>query len=170
MRAVAAAVLFAVILSGCASGPGPGAVTGTDAASSEGSVGVGVPTHRADLNAVDSLGSTPDQALYSYVDAHSAGRWQDAHALFATPKAPLTELAAEWEASDASISDLVIHETRIVEPSKALCRVTYRTVGFSSLEGDDATRTPVVVPEPGEWWVMDLQEGGWKYSPRGPND
>ena len=170
MRLLVVTAMFAVILSGCATTPGPDAVTEPESASTESSAGASVPSHREDLTAVDSLGNTPDGALRSYVDAYNAGRWQDAYALFASPKAPVDELAAEWQDADAPWLDLAIHETRIVEPYKALCRVTFRTVGFSSLEGDAATRTPVVVPEPGEWWVMDLQEGSWKYSPRGPND
>jgi hypothetical protein len=71
--------------------------------------------------------------------------------------------------------DFVVHETRIVQPNRALVRVTYSTIGFSSLEGlpPEERRTVVVVREPGEWWVLEkaaTDDGVWKVTHKGPYD
>ncbi len=146
----------------------------TSSPSAETSVGASVPADDPTLTRADAAGNTPPDVLLSYVRAWNRTDWKTVYSLTAPPK----ESYASWgPRSDDAVpwDDFQIHETRIVERNRALVRVTYATIGFSSLEGlpDEERRRVVVVRDPGEWWVLvksDLDDATWQVTHKGPLD
>ena len=120
----------------------------------------------------DDAGNFPTDVLLAYVRARNRADWKTAYSLTGPPKANYRFLSRTWANDRVPFDDFVMHETRIVQPDKALVRVTYSTIGFSSLEGvpPEETRRVVVVREPGEWWVLEKQDGRWEVTFRDPLD
>ena len=134
-----------------------------------------VPQDDPSLPRADSAGNTPADTLLAYIRAWNRSDWKTAWSLRAPPKEEYASWARSVSEDVVPWDDFEIHETRIVEPNKALVRVTYSTIGFSSLEGlrPEERRTVVVVREPGEWWVLekgDTDDGVWKVTSKGPSD
>ncbi|MCE5203190.1 MAG: hypothetical protein LLG24_03110 [Actinomycetia bacterium] len=177
MRTLSALVLMsALVLGGCSGVQLPqetGEATPVVSASQDTSLGASVPANDPALSAFDLNGCTPDEVLLAYVRARNRSDWRTAYALVASPKDDYPTQLAIWNDSATPMDDFTIYETRIVEADRALVRVSYSTIGFSSLEGvpPEEQRGLVVVRDPGEWWVLEKQDDGlWAVTFKGPFD
>ncbi len=143
--------------------------------SSATSVGATVPGDDPALPRVDSAGNTPEDVLLAYVRAYNRLDWKTVYSLSASPSTDYSSFARRTGESAVPWDDFKMYETRIVDPNKALVRVTYSTIGFSALEGQtpEEARRLVVVRPPGEWWVLEKgtqDDAVWKVTGKGPND
>jgi hypothetical protein len=165
-------------LAGCTSSVTPGTdddPTRLVAPSAETSIGDAVEQDNPDLPRADFAGNTPDEVVLAYVRATNRQDWKTRWALIAPPKETYAAVAATWEKYPVPYDDFKVHETRVVEPNRALVRVTYSTIGFSAQEGltDEESRGLVVVRDPGEWWVVekgDTDDAVWGVTFKGPQD
>ena len=167
-------LLSLVVLAGCtgAASPTTGPEPTVTPPSTEASAGASVSADDPSLPRVDESGNYPADVLLAYIRAWNRRDWKTAYSLTAPPKEDFAALTAARSADAVPWDDFTIHETRIVAADKALVRVTYATVGFSSLEGlkPEEARRAVVVREPGEWWVLEKHDGLWMVTHKGPND
>jgi hypothetical protein len=133
-----------------------------------------VPADDPTLPRTDAAGNYPTDVLLAFVRAINRGDWKTAYALLAPPKGSYRSLARHWAGNRVPYDDFVVHETRIVAPGKALVRVTYSTIGFSSLEGvPEEQRGVIVIREPGRWWMLvkeDSEPADWQVTFTDPAD
>jgi len=142
--------------------------------STETSVGATVAADNRTLTRVDSAGNTPADVLLAYIRAHNRSDWRTVYSLVASPTSDYPSFALASSENPVPWDDFKMYETRIVEPNKALVRVSYSTIGFSALEGQspDESRRVVVVRPPGEWWVLQKGEADdavWKVTGKSPD-
>jgi hypothetical protein len=171
---------FVLALTGCSNGVTPGAVDDSAknvSASAETSIGATVPQDRAAIPHADSAGNHPEDVLLAYVRATNRQDWKTRWALIAPPKGDYASYAERWDEDPVPYDDFKVHETRVVETTRALVRVTYSTIGFSAMEGltDEESRRLVVAREPGEWWVLEKGDLGdalaiWRVTFKGPQE
>lgn len=162
------ALACVVLIAGCASGRGANPATSAPPAASksdETSIGANVPTDDSAVPRADASGRTPDEVLSEYVRAVNASDWKTARSLHATARTDAT--SATPSDTPQPYEDFVVREVRVVEDDRALVRTTYSTKGVSALDGG---LKPVVVAEPGEWWVMEKSDGLWRVTSKGPWD
>jgi len=161
-----------MLLAGCSSGQNRGAAPnsqGSPPGSAEASVGANVPQDDPSLSRVDAAGNTPEEVLLAYVRAVNSSDAKTAYSLHARGEGDLATGTPEWTEAPQPYEDFVIHEIRVTAADRALARVTYSTQGFSALSSETSL-TPVVVSEPGEWWVIEKSDGLWKVTSKGPWD
>ncbi len=178
MRTRLGFILIAVLLlCGCSPGATSPSDVGRDTLppSRESSVGVSVAPDDPNLPRADSAGNAPADVLFAFVRAWNRSDWETVYSLMAPPKADFESWVGAAADDPVPWDDFAIHETRIVSSKKALVRVTYATIGFSSLEGvpPEEARTVVVVRDPGEWWVLEKgteDDAVWRVTFKGPND
>ncbi len=167
-----------VLLVGCSAGRSASSADGsasTSATSAETSAGANMPSDDAAFPGAAADGNTPADVLTAYIRAWNRSDWKTVYSLTAPPKAAFSSWTKDLSEDAMPYDDFKIHETRIVEKNRALVRVTYATIGFSSLEGlkPEERRTVVVVREPGEWWVLekaDTDDAVWRITPKGSLD
>jgi len=167
-----------LVLAGCSTNATPAATDDSAqgvSPSTETSVGATVPQDTPDLPHADFAGNAPEEVLLAYVRATNRQDWKTRWALLAPPKEDFAAVATAWDEDPVPYDDFTVHEVRVVEPNRALVRVTYATIGFSAMEGLTAEerRKLVIVREPGEWWVLekgDTDDAVWGVTFKGPHD
>jgi hypothetical protein len=172
------ALIPVLLLVGCSGTPTPSAgraTAPTPPQSAETSVGASVPSDDPTLPRADADGNTPEDVLLAYIRAWNRAEWKTAYSLTAPPKGSYASWAKVGWDDAVPWDDFKMYETRIVEPNKALVRVTYSKIGFSALEGlaPEDNRRLGVVREPGEWWVLEKgieDDGVWKVAHKEPYD
>lgn len=171
-------LIASMLLVGCTGGPRTLAGSATRSnppRSTEVSTGAMMPADDPALPRVDSAGNTAQDVLLAYIRAQNRSDWRTVYSLVASPTGDYASFARRSSEDAVPWDDFEMYETRIVEPNKALVRVSYSTIGFSALEGQspEQSRRVVVVRAPGEWWVLEKRETDdavWKVTSKGPND
>lgn len=169
------ALVTAMLLAGCSPSPTPPASRTTDSTpprTTETSAGTSVQADDPSLPRADDAGNYPAEVLLAYIRARNRSDLKTAYSLTAPPKGDYASWTDSWSEDAVPWDDFTTHETRIIEPNRALVRVTYSTIGFSALEGvpPEDSRRLVVIREPGEWWVLEKHDGLWKVTFKGPRD
>lgn len=169
------ALIPLLILAGCSSNSATNA-DGVSASASpqtaETLLDTSVPADDPALSDFDRVGNSPADVLLACIRAFNRRDWKTAYSLTAPHKQDYASLAEIMNGNATPWDDFAIHETRIVDSNKALVRVTYSKIGFSSLEGvpPEEARNVVVVREPGEWLVLKKHSGIWRVTFKGPWD
>lgn len=177
MRTRVLLALIPFLVCGCSGvdQPADRTITPEPSPSEPASIGASVSSDDPALSRTDSAGNTPEEVLLAYIRANNRSDWKTVYSLSASPSGDYETFAARRRADEAPWDDFKMYETRIVEPNRALVRVTYSTIGFSALEGQtpEQARRVVVVRQPGEWWVLEksgLDDAVWRVTAKGPND
>lgn len=162
MRAIARAVTCLVaallFLVGCAPADRQPGLDDSARPSSETSIGVDVPQQDSSLSSLDSRGKRPEDVVLDLIDATNSSDWENAYSLYANPEVDFMTAAREWDEADESYRDFTVHETRVIDSTRALVRVTYR----AQTKPPAGAPYDVVIEEPGEWWGVDTVGGVWK--------
>ena len=164
------AVLAVMLAAGCSNGRGVGAVSDSRGArpdSVETSIGANVFPDDPSLPRIDAAGSTPEDVLLAYVNAVNSSDWETAYSLHARGQDSSETVTTETSETPLPYEGFKVHEVRVMNADKAIVRVTYSTQGVSAL---DNSLKPVVVKEPGEWWVVEKSDGLWRVTSKGPWD
>ena len=171
MRMWAVLVLSSVLLLvGCSDGRRPGPSSGSQEPTTESvgtSIGATVPQDDPTLPRNDAAGSTPEEVLLAYIEAVNSSDRETAYALHARGQDDSRTVTHETSETPQPYNGFKVHEVRVIDADRAIIRVTYSTQGVSAL---DNSLKPVVVKEPGEWWVVEKSDGLWKVTSKGPWD
>jgi hypothetical protein len=162
MWTASAALLLAVLLTGCSASDAP--VQPRDSASplpvSPSAANDGLAALLAELPSapLDVAGRPASEAVLELIAARNAADWERVYSLYADPEGELETLAREWAGADECYRDFTVHEARAFDETTALVRVTY--VVEATPPG--GPRRESVIASPGEWWAVELVDGLWK--------